>query len=148
SWSLLDYYRKPKPAYEVVRRLFEPLLISIDCAPQRFQAGDEIRPEVWIINDRAEPIPGCQVKVVLWNGTGQPVEHLILAVDVAADSAAVVGRRCWTLPEGGGWRLTGRLTQGSRVLASNAYDLSAYDGLEPTLGQRLWTWLTGWITPA
>ena len=48
SWSLLDFCRKPKPAYEVVGRLFEPLLISVDYAPQHYDAGDEICAEVWI----------------------------------------------------------------------------------------------------
>jgi hypothetical protein len=40
------------------------------------------------------------------------------------------------------------LTQGDRVLAENEYDLGDHDGIEPTLRQRMWTWLTGLVTPA
>jgi beta-mannosidase len=147
SWALLDFYRQPKPAYDAVRRLLAPVLVSVDYAPRCFQAGDDLSADVWIVNDRSEAWPGCCVEVVLWDAMGQPVAQFTRTVDVAADSAEVVGDFCWHLPTGGGWRLSCSLTQGERLLADNEYDLGAHDGIQPTLQQRAWTWLAGLVTP-
>lgn len=143
SWSLIDYGREPKPAYHSVARLFSPVLVSADYAPQPYQAGDPFHAEVWIVNDLARALPGCTLEVALHAGPGdgRAVHALSEAIDVAADSAAVVSRVCWTLPEGEGRRLACRLVHEGRVVAANDYDLTAYDGLGPSRAQRLATWL-------
>jgi len=50
SWSVVDYYLKPKPAYYAVKRAFEPILISL--------AKEEENIEVWICNDTLREIRG------------------------------------------------------------------------------------------
>jgi beta-mannosidase len=148
SWALLDYYRQPKLAYETVRRLFHPLLLSAEYPLQRFQPGDRFHSRIWIVNDRAWALPGCHLEVVLWDGSGQPVKRFARALDVAADSAGIVGDLDCELPAGGGWRLICQLANQDQTLATNEYDLSAHDGIQPTLGQRLWAWLVSLVTPA
>jgi beta-mannosidase len=148
SWALLDFFRQPKPAYETVRRLLDPVLVSVDYAPTRFQAGDELSADVWIVNDRSEALPGCRLEVVLWEAMGLPAAQFVRTVDVAASSAQVVGHFCWRLPAVGGWRMTCHMSQGDRVLAENEYDLGDHDEIQPTLRQRVWTWLTGLLTAA
>jgi beta-mannosidase len=44
SWSVLDYYLRPKAAYHYVRRAFEPLLLS-------FKEEEENGLSVWLTND-------------------------------------------------------------------------------------------------
>jgi hypothetical protein len=53
----------------------------------------------------------------------------VFEVNVGPDSAQVIGRLRWTLPEGD-WRVTCRMTQGEgeRMLSENHYDLAEYDG--------------------
>ncbi len=148
SWALLDFYRRPKPAYETVRRLFSPLLISLDYPLKRYRAGDELRAEVWLLNDHHQAVANCQVEVRLYDGADQVVANATRALEVAADSAVVVDRVCWLLPPGDGWRVTCRLLQGGRELAANEYDLTAHDDIRPTPGQRLWTWLSSLIVPS
>jgi beta-mannosidase len=148
SWSLLDFDRQPKPAYERVKRLFCPVLLSIELPPKRFRPGDSLQARVWIVNDLAEPLPRCQMEVTLWAGEGQATEHYACAVDVPADSAEVVANLDWHLPAGGGWRLTCRLEQNGHTLSANDYDLAIYDGLGPTLRQRLRIWLRDLFLPA
>jgi beta-mannosidase len=143
SWSLLDFYRQPKPAYEEVKWLFSPVLLSVELPARRFRPGDPLQARVWIVNDLAEPLPGCHMEVTLWSGEGQATDHYACTVDVLADSAEVVTSLDWNLPAGGGWRLTCRLAREGHTLSANEYDLAVYDDLGPTLGQRLWIWLRG-----
>jgi beta-mannosidase len=147
SWALLDFYRNPKPAYDMVKRLFAPLLVSIEYAPARFRPGDRLCTQVWIINDQAQAIPTCQMEVVLWNRVEEAVNRFARTVDVSPDSAEVVGSFCWRLPSGGGWRLTSKLTRDGQLLAINEYDLATCDDIKPTLRQRLRSWLVSQVTP-
>jgi beta-mannosidase len=161
SWALLDFYGQPKPAYEVVRRAFSPLLISLEFPLAPYQVGDDLEITVWLINDRPEPAGGCQVEVQLWNPSGQPVERFVhpAGTNAGADTVSVPGAGveaiahfrwplAWPTAEGSGGRLTCRLWQGSSLLAANEYDLGPYDGILPTWRQRLWARLTGLVTPS
>jgi beta-mannosidase len=148
SWALIDSFRQPKPAYDTVRRLLEPVLVSVDYAPKQFQPGDDLSADVWIVNDLSEALPGCHVEVAVWEARGRPAAQFARSVDVAANSAGVVGHLSWRVPAGSGWRMTCRLTQGARVLAANEYNLGDRDRIQPTLRQRVWTWLAGLVTPA
>jgi beta-mannosidase len=148
SWSLLDHFRQPKPAYEMVRRLFAPLLISLVLPLKHHRAGDDLACDVWIVNDRHETLDGCQMETTLWNEAGEPVNRFSLAADVGADSAGVVGRFRWSLPPGDRWRLTCELRRGGQTLAANEYDLGIYDDIQPSPGQRLWARLTGLVRPS
>jgi beta-mannosidase len=138
SWALIDFFREPKPAYDLVRRVFNPVLISANYALRRYRAGDPLSAEVWIVNDGEDPLSDCRLEVTLLDGTGQAVSRLVDRLDVAADSAEIAGRLRWTLPEGDGWRLVCRLEQRGKLVTENEYDLTVHDGLRPSLGQRLW----------
>ena len=111
-------------------------------------SGDRLACNVWVVNDRHEILEDCELKVVLWDGTGVPAERSTLALDIAADSAVRVGSLDWILPRGAGWRLTCRLCQDGQALASNEYDLAVHDDIRPTLRQRAWAWLSSLVVPA
>ncbi|MFA0745259.1 MAG: hypothetical protein LASZOEIN_002069 [Candidatus Fervidibacter sp.] len=49
SWSVLDYFGRPKMGYYFAKRAFSPLLVTI--APTS-------PPSVWVVNDYLEPIQG------------------------------------------------------------------------------------------
>ncbi|MBN1659961.1 MAG: hypothetical protein JXA93_16280 [Anaerolineae bacterium] len=148
SWALVDHYRQPKPAYQAVRRAFQPLLISLDYPPRAYRPGDLLPFHAWVINDRPQPLPGCRLQVALTGRDGHVVQQIEQAVDVDATSARIVAQARWPLPEGGGWHLAARLHQDGVVLSENDYDLEAHDSLHPTLRQRLWAWLTGRVVPS
>jgi beta-mannosidase len=146
SWALLDFARQPKPAYETVKRLLNPALVSVDYPLAPYEPGDRLNADIWIINDRAESLPGCRLEVVLWDGTAQPAERFERSLDILDDSAEIVGSVRWTLPPGGGWRLSCCVTQGGQVVTQNEYDLTAHDGIQPTLAQRLRAWFGGLVS--
>jgi beta-mannosidase len=147
SWAVVDYFRQPKPAYETVRRLFNPLLISVDYPLRRFRAGDQFCASLWIVNDWPKPLPDCCLEAVLEDGSGRPVHRFRRALDVAANAAEIVGQVCWLLPEGADWRLGCRLRQSDRLLAENRYELAIHDDIQPTPKQRLRTWLAQLVVP-
>jgi beta-mannosidase len=147
SWALLDHDRSPKPAYDTVRRAFQPLLASVDYPLRCYRPGDELPLRVWVIHDGAEPLPGSRVLVRLLDAAGREAERVEAKVDVAPASATPVAGARWILPSGGGWRLVACIEHGSIVVSENEYDLAACDDLGPTPRQRLWAWLTGLVTP-
>jgi beta-mannosidase len=148
SWSLVDHERQPKPAYTQVQRLYEPLLVSIEYPLRHYQAGDILSGQVWILNDSAVSLAGCHLEVTLYDAAGQPVARFERTLEVSANSASVVGKLAWPLPEGDGWRLTCRLMRTGQTLAENDYDLSIHDGIQPTWNQRLWRWVAGHFVPS
>jgi beta-mannosidase len=148
SWALVDFFHRPKPAYEAVKRVLRPILVSIEYRHQQFQQEEPFQARVWIINDRAVALPGCHLEVRLWSAGGLCAEIMTCTVDLVADSAEVVGSLDWTLPPGEGWRLTCRLSHDDELLATNEYDLGIHDDIRPDLRQRLWIWLRDRLLPA
>lgn len=121
DWAIVDYYRAPKLAYERLKEIANPLLVSLDYSLRCYSPGDVLTADVWVVNDWPRDFPGCRVEIALQN-LRQGLE-----VSVEPDSALVIGRVQWTLPEGD-WRVTCRLMQGDRTLSENHYDLREYDG--------------------
>jgi beta-mannosidase len=148
SWALLDYFRCTKPAYHEVRRLLAPLLISLHYPLKRYKAGDVLSGDVWVVNDVYQALGSCQVEVILWDEAGQITERSVQLADVAPDSAGPVGHIHWVLSPGSSWRLTCALLRGDQILASNEYDLSVHDGVQPTRSQRLRAWLSSVVVPS
>jgi beta-mannosidase len=137
SWALVDFFRRTKPAYDMVRHLFHPLMISLDFPLRLYCAGDQIPIDVWIVNDRHQSLTRCEVEVVLWDGAGNAVDRFTQQVDVVPDSAQRMGQVSWILPAGPGWRLSGQLSCRGQCLARNEYDLAMVDTIRPTLKQKL-----------
>jgi len=63
SWSLIDYYRRPKLAGQWLAKWFHPLLVSLDYRLKRYSSGDRLKAEVWVINDWQEEFPGCEIRI-------------------------------------------------------------------------------------
>ena len=147
SWALIDFYRHPKAAYAVVKRLMNPVLLSLEYPLRRYRTGDELATGIWVVNDLQENLPGCHLEVTLWAG-GEAATKYSLDTDIAADSATELGRENWTLPPGGDWRLTCELLRDGQTLTANEYDLTVHDDLGPTARQRLRSWLAGLVVPS
>lgn len=146
SWALVDHYLQAKPAYEVVQRLFSPILVSLEYTLQRYGAGDTFQARVWIINDTAQALPDCQLDVVLWDGQSRVAEHNARSLVIPADSAATYDLLAWRLPRCDEPRLSCLLTTGLQTLSTNEYDLSIHDDIRPSISQRVRAWLSGLVT--
>lgn len=97
SWSILDHRRAPKAAWTAVRHACRPVIIVADRPPSIVVAGDELRLDVHVVNDRREPLTDAIAEVVAeWPGG----EHTWrFAGDVEADAVALVGTIELTVPD-------------------------------------------------
>jgi len=140
SWSLVDYYRRPKLAGRLLARWYAPLLVSLEYPLARYAAGDLLRGTLWVVNDGLEAWPGCVVRLAqgeqtLWSA---PVD---VGPDESRRSAGVALRVVNpALP------LVAELWQGKRRLAENDYDLTYWERrrglrLRERLGRLAADWL-------
>lgn len=142
-WSIIDYYRQPKAAYQKLCTVYNPVLLSAAYPLRRYERGDRLSIELWVINDRLEPLESAFAEAVL---DGETILHC--AVSVPADSSRRIAHTLYTLdhtPQRLCLSLTGR---SGEVLSANEYNLTYVEthGLHwrPYLTARLVELLMRW----
>lgn len=138
SWSVVDYFGRPKLAYGVLRRVLQPVLVSLEAPLRRYRPGDRLRGTLWVVNDGLQLLKGCRLMAWL---DGTPVH----AAEVAAPphAATAVGVLDLILPLGF-QELRLALRQGNALLAENVYDLRLHDAGPTPLVHRLRRKLVDW----
>jgi len=141
SWALVDYFRRPKLAFQRLKAWwYRPLLVSLDFEPgRRWRAGDVFRAAVWGVNDSGAAAAG-DLTVAL-DGT---VIFSAKGVTLPPDSSVRLGEVEYRLAERPS-RVTVRLSAGEAALASNEYDLSWRDARAGKLLLRLRQRITPWL---
>ncbi|GAB4477530.1 MAG: glycoside hydrolase family 2 TIM barrel-domain containing protein [Anaerolineae bacterium] len=87
TWSVLDYWRVPKPSFEALRRAMQPVLPSLDIV-RELGAGRPLEADLVVVNDLLQDYPGA---VVSWSLAAEGGEELAagsLTVDVPADGVS------------------------------------------------------------
>lgn len=139
SWSIVDYFGRPKLAYERLKVWYNPVLISLSFpVGRRWQAGQTFRAEIWAINDSLETFTDCQLQVAL---DGRTIHTQ--ALDLPPDSVRQLGNLAQRLaapPE----LLTLSLHHQHQCIAHNRYPLSWSDEAGATSYLRLRRWLADW----
>jgi len=80
TWSVVDYYRRPKRGYLILQQVMQPVLPSVEYA-----IDDASRPMVlWVVNDRLQAFPQARLR---WKQNGQERSQV---VDVPADGVIKV----------------------------------------------------------
>ncbi|MGB5512591.1 MAG: sugar-binding domain-containing protein [Woeseiaceae bacterium] len=51
KWGVIDYYGKKKPAFDWLKRTYQPLLPSMQFDKRRWNPGTEFTASLWIVND-------------------------------------------------------------------------------------------------
>ncbi len=121
SWSIVDFFGEPKRAYETLRRVLQPVLISLEYPLQAHRPGQELRGLLWVVNDLADAFSDCRLLARL-DGT---VIHE-QGCGVPANAAAAVGQMAVRLPAS--FReLRLELYHRNEMLATNVYDLRFHD---------------------
>ncbi len=134
-WSVVDYHCRPKLAYQRLKRLYNPVLISLDYPLVRYRAGDLFQAQVWAINDLLESFDGCRLRVTL---DGE--EILSSTLSLPPDSCQGVGAVEQVL-KGDGGCLKVELSHAGRLISSNEYDLGYYDPAEMSWLDAFYSWL-------
>ncbi len=139
SWAIVDYFGRPKLAYQRLVDWYHPILVSLKFpVGRRWQAGQTFSAEIWAINDSLHPYTGCELQVTL---DGQLVHTQSL--DLPADSARRFGALAHLLnvaPR----QISMTLRHQAEILARNSYDLEWWDESPGPLSLRLRRWLADW----
>jgi beta-mannosidase len=139
SWSLIDYYRQPKRAYERLRSLYHPILICLEFPLGQYRRGDLFRARVWAINDLQTDMPDCVLHMRL-----DGVSLFSGRVSLPPDSSQPVTWVEHLLTQDPG-QLEITLRQGEKVFCTNAYDLRYYDPTSTGRLDRLYARVARWL---
>jgi beta-mannosidase len=60
TWSVVDYWRKPKPSFDAMRWSMQPVLPTLGL-PLYAQAGKTVIATLMVVNDLAEAFPGAKI---------------------------------------------------------------------------------------
>ena len=90
TWSVVDYYRRPKLGYEALRLAYQPLLVSLDVRRRELVAGARVFTGLYVINDLGRDFEAARITLVLEDGAGQPLIRGEFPIDIAPHSVQLV----------------------------------------------------------
>ncbi|MGE5602223.1 MAG: glycosyl hydrolase 2 galactose-binding domain-containing protein [Nitrososphaerales archaeon] len=121
SWSVIDRLGRPKAAYDMLLRSYQPLLVAARFNWRRWRAGDRFVAELWLVNDTSERFDECSVEAFV---DGRPA-YQVADVTLPPAQAFRIGSLsvCLATPPSS---LELTLARSGVVLARNEYDLTVY----------------------
>jgi beta-mannosidase len=121
SWSVLDYWRAPKPAFDALRRAMQPVLPSFQL-PDRIEAG-KANPSVFcVVNDTLTAFPRTKCEWRLEDVNGY-IASATFPVDVPADAvSAAINVTLPSLVPGKSRLIVTLTTPQGKVIAENLYE--------------------------
>lgn len=92
TMAAVDFYRQPTKAYFTVQRSFQMVLPSFAYDRDTWLSGEEVKTELWLVNDHWFDVPNTTVSWRVENATKQVVGSgsLPKKMTLAADSSAKV----------------------------------------------------------
>lgn len=124
TWSVLDYWRRPKPSFEVLRRAMQPVLPTFGL-PLFVQAGKTIPAGLLVVNDLAEVLLAVKIKWTV-EYDGERLAEGERQLDVPANGVSVSKPVNLQFKKRGHYRimLNVRSAEG-KVLGENLYEIKA-----------------------
>lgn len=121
TWSALDYWRSPKPAYDALRRSMQPVLPSFRL-PEKLETGKAALVFFRAVNDLIEAFPDSKCSWQLWSDKDM-LASASFPVDIPVDG--ISKEVAVTLPSLnlGHFKLTVSLSSGSKILGENSYEI-------------------------
>jgi hypothetical protein len=124
TWSVLDYWRTPKPGFDALRRSMQPVLPCFR-VPEIIEVGKAIHVSFCVVNDLAESFPGASCTWRLESGMGD-IASASFPVYIPADGVSTDTQL--TLPSlgPGKYKLLVSLTSNGDPIGDNWYELSLH----------------------
>jgi beta-mannosidase len=123
TWSIVDYWRSPKPSYEVVKNCFSPLYIMIDYPKEKYKSGSEFRTNLYIINDTNLEFHKAVASWEFITSKGYVLKKDKLEVRIKEDSIEKIANIQMKFPEiNDKIKLRLRLEVGEKTSVENIYE--------------------------
>ena len=121
TWSVLDYWRTPKPSFQALRRSMQPVLPSFRLS-EKMEAGKATLAYFCVVNDLLQTFSGATCAWRLGGSLGD-IASASFPVDIPADGVSMEIKL--TLPSlvAGKYILSVNLTSGSLTVGENRYDI-------------------------
>ncbi|MFA6450817.1 MAG: hypothetical protein WCX65_15190, partial [bacterium] len=133
SWSVVDYFLRPKLAYHKLKQIYSPLLFSMEYPLGPYEPEQTFEARAFLINDRHREYKNLKVAVTVSQTDGDPETIELTAAHVPADGMVELDPVTVTLRGDGGWKINCEVSQNNKTLSENEYDLTIVDR-KPTLG--------------
>ncbi|MDD5698425.1 MAG: glycoside hydrolase family 2 TIM barrel-domain containing protein [Victivallaceae bacterium] len=102
SWSVVDWYNRPKMAYEAVKNAYAPVLISLSYAKRKWKRNAKFISEVWIVNDLHQTFPDCNAEIAIIDEPGKVLKKFVIEkISVLPDQAERIDQLEWRIPARG-----------------------------------------------
>ena len=122
TWSVVDYWRTPKPSFEVLRRSMQPVLPCFQL-PEKFNSGKAILVTSFVVNDLAQAFPAANCSWRLEGALGV-IASANFNVDIPADSISQETNVTLTSMRPGNYKLWVTVASGQKILGENMYEIS------------------------
>lgn len=124
TWSVVDYWRTPKPAFDALRRSMQPVLPSFRL-PETLEAGKAALTSFCVVNDLMQAFPSAACKWRLEGGIGDLASA---AFPMAIPADGVSAEIKLTLPSlgPGKYKLFVTITSSRNTLGENWYELTVH----------------------
>ncbi len=99
SWSLLDYRRQPKLAYEVTKRAMRPVQVMVDWPKAEYHPGEQWQSAVYVVNDLHRPLIALGLTWQLLAPDGTVVAKERRIADAEPDAVTRVAMLSFTVPD-------------------------------------------------
>jgi beta-mannosidase len=133
SWSVVDWRRRPKAAYEVLAAAMSPVLICSEYPRESYGVDGDISLPLFVVNDLPRSLGRLQ-----WTWElcleGARVAHGSGEAEIPADSVVRLGQARAKLPSPGRAALRLILLGEGEADKTNSYDFCVRGGLVPRRG--------------
>ncbi|NVM02597.1 MAG: beta galactosidase jelly roll domain-containing protein [Candidatus Helarchaeota archaeon] len=125
TWSIVDYWRKPKKAFFVIKNCFEPVYPFVFKYPKKnYSQGKRFKTDLYVVNDLHKEFGGIKLTVDISPSSGEPIFQKEYTVNLEKDSLIKIDNIDTILPKGrsGRYKLNLKLHLLSKVI-HNQYEI-------------------------
>ena len=122
TWSVVDYWRAPKPAFDALRRSMQPVLPSFQL-PEKIESGRAASASFCVVNDLEQAFPAATCEWRLEGVLGN-IAFAAFPVDIPAEGVSAETRLTLPSLRPGKYKLSVSATSSGNILGENWYDLT------------------------
>ena len=99
SWSIVDWYGTPKPAYYFMKRASRQVHISADFERYLWASGETFKTNIYLLNDTQEPVKGFSYTAKLIDCQGKIITEKSGLAETAENSSAKINGLEFNIPK-------------------------------------------------
>ena len=99
SWSIVDWYGTPKPAYYWIKRACQGLHLCFDFEKYLWQVGEQFRALLWLLNDNLSPARDLHYKSLLLDINGNIIISRSGDCRIEANFSEIIDELNWRIAD-------------------------------------------------